>query len=61
MVDVDGGRTTEFLTEPLGFKTKLTVRSQQHEAVIKREWDECAKDVDMLLNAVKEKRDGLKN
>lgn len=55
-VDPDMNWTTGFLTKPLPLKAKFTVRSQQHEAVNRRECEECEKDVDVLLSQVEERR-----
>ena len=57
-VDPDKGWTTGFLTKPTPFKANFTIRSLAHEAVIRKEWDECEKDVDVLLGMVEEKRKG---
>lgn len=55
-VDPDKDWTTGFLTKPLPFEAKFTVRSQQHEAVIRESWGHCEKDVGVLLNRVQERR-----
>ena len=59
-VDPDKNWTTGFLTKPLPFKAKFTVRSQRHEEVIRREWERFEKDVDVLLNQVEERRKGMR-
>ena len=51
-VDPDKNWTPGFLTKPLPFEAKFTSRSQQHEAVIRRDWEAHGKDVDVLLTQV---------
>jgi cytochrome P450 len=59
-VDPDKGWTTGFLTKPTPFKAKFIVRSSDRAAVIRREWENAEKDVDVLLAMVQERRKGSK-
>ena len=56
----DKAWTAGFLTKPLPFKASFGVRSSRHERVIRREWEGCEKDVDVLLSQVEETRKGLR-
>ena len=56
----DKAWTSGFLTKPLPFEAKFTVRSPRHGEVIRKGWQGCEKDVDALFNHVEEKRAGLR-
>lgn len=60
-MDVDKAWTPGFLTKPSPFKARFTVRSDKHAAVIRKEWKDEEKNVDVLLDQVQERRTGVRD
>jgi hypothetical protein len=52
--DIDPFAMTQgFNSRPMPFKASFTIRSLAHEQIVKREWQGEEKDVDVLLDRVR--------
>lgn len=46
--------TNGFNSGPLPFKAKFTVRNAEAEEIIKREWNDAEKNVDVVLDGIRD-------